>query len=222
MTAFEEEPWEAEIGQLLGGLPAVDPPEGFIDRALDHRPLYAGRLLTGLMALTIIAVVGVSVTGSLGRGRVAPELSVLAERHDSVNAGTGLDLAPAPTAIETGVDMPAGFERTGDYAGDDLEFAIYERGDESISVIVQNGKADWESLPADGLTTIEGQRAWVASSDSTVVVQADGSVVTIIGLSAEEVGDVIVAVPRREPSAYDRVVETVAAVAGQLGFPNLE
>ena len=223
MTVFDEEPWEAEIGQLLGGLPSIDPPDGFIDRALDHRPLHAGRIVLGLMAVALASLVAVTATGTVGRGVVAPELAVLSERHDAVTAGsgTGLDLPPASASIETGVRMPAGFERTGDYAGDDLEFAIYQRGSESVSVAVQDGRVDWDALPPGGLTTMEGQRAWVDRDLMIVIVEADSSAVTIIGLSAEEVASVLATVPRREPSTYDRLEETVSAIVGQFGFPSV-
>ncbi|MCP4222649.1 MAG: hypothetical protein GY773_04830 [Actinomycetia bacterium] len=57
-----EEPWEAEIGALLGGLPMVEPPEGFLAAAMDHRPLRGGRTLVGLAAAVVI--VGAAIVGA--------------------------------------------------------------------------------------------------------------------------------------------------------------
>ena len=75
-----EEPWEAEIGALLGGLPPVDPPEGFIDSALRHRPLHAGRILVGLAVLSIVALVGTVGSGVVGRAEVTPPIDERAAR----------------------------------------------------------------------------------------------------------------------------------------------
>ena len=71
-VGLPEEPWEADVGALLGALPPVDPPEGFIASALDHRPLYAGRIVVGLLggfaAMVVLAfVVTTSDESDVGR-----------------------------------------------------------------------------------------------------------------------------------------------------------
>ena len=76
-----EEPWEAEVGALLGRLPMVEPPEGFLVGALDHRPLRGGRTLVGLVALVLIAVVAVVgadlVERTVVSARLDPVVAVL-------------------------------------------------------------------------------------------------------------------------------------------------
>ena len=58
-----DEPWELDVAAALRGLPAVEPPAGFIDRAVDHRPLHAGRFAAALVA---VALVGVGASLSVG------------------------------------------------------------------------------------------------------------------------------------------------------------
>ncbi|MGI9595759.1 MAG: hypothetical protein ACR2QK_06350 [Acidimicrobiales bacterium] len=219
----QEEQWEADIGALLGRMPAVDPPPGFIASAIDHRPLYAGRILVGLLGVTLLALLGVVVTDAAGRSRVAPELDDLAQRHDvAVRAGVlGSLSADVDYRVDTGVDMPDGFERTRNLAAEDLRQAVYARDDQSVSVFVQDGRLRWDQLPADGLTEIDGLPAWVDENRRFVVVETNTKTVTIVGLSSADVGDVLETLPRTGPSFLDRTRSTVNAITGQLGFPDL-
>ncbi|MEM7274527.1 MAG: hypothetical protein AAF547_15685 [Actinomycetota bacterium] len=215
-----EEPWEAEIGDLLAGLPQVAPPAGFIDQALDHRPLRAGRTMVGLAIASVVAVGAVLVTGAAGRTTVTPQIDELAQRHTTVQAGV---LAPSTAEvdyrIDTPVDMPDGFERTRNLEAEEVLQAVYARGDTAVSVFVQDGPVGWNALAEDGLTTIDGRRAWVDEARRAVVVEASGSTVVIVGLSSSEVGEVLATVPEADRTIGDRVGELVEAVTGQLGFP---
>lgn len=74
---FPDEPWEAEISQLLGGLTPVEPPPGFIDQAIDHRPLFAGRALVGLLAAASLLFGASYALGAFGQPRLVPDLSAL-------------------------------------------------------------------------------------------------------------------------------------------------
>lgn len=74
---FPDEPWEAEISQLLSGLGSVEPPPGFIDQAIDHRPLFAGRALAGLLAAAAVVFGATFALGVFGQPRLVPELSTL-------------------------------------------------------------------------------------------------------------------------------------------------
>lgn len=62
-----EEPWEAEISGMLRGLPPVEPPAGFIEAAIDHRPLHAGRTMAALALASLVAVIVATISG-LGAG----------------------------------------------------------------------------------------------------------------------------------------------------------
>lgn len=63
MFEHEEEPWEADISRLLGGLPPVEPPQGFLPAAVDHRPLFAGRTIVGLAGMSAAVVAAALLTG---------------------------------------------------------------------------------------------------------------------------------------------------------------
>lgn len=217
-----EEAWEAEIGDLLGGLPAIDPPSGFMARAIDHRPLYAGRTLVGLVAASVLAATVVVLTGAATRAPVAPEVDDLARRHDSVvRAGVlGSLTGQSGPSIDTPVEMPNGFERAGQVTAADLQQAVYARGDEAVSIFVQDGPVAWGQLPAEGLTEFDGMRAWVDDDRRIVVVETTGDTVTIVGLSGDEVAAAVADLPRSGPSFGRLADETVRAITGQLGFPD--
>lgn len=219
----EEEPWEREIGALLGRLPPVDPPAGFIDSALDHRPLHAGRILVGLLALSVVALLASVATDAAGRTRVAPQIDQLAQRHDNlVRAGViGSLSVEAEDPVETGVDMPEGFERTYDLEAEDIRQALYARDDQAVSVFVQSGRVRWDSLPPGGMTEIDGVTAWVDEERRVTVVEASNRMVTIVGLSGDQVGQVLDTVPRSDPTLLERAHRTVNAITDQLGYPDL-
>lgn len=74
---FPDEPWESEISQLLSGLAPVEPPPGFIEQAIDHRPLFAGRALAGLSVAAGVLFAASYAFGAFGQPRLVPELSTL-------------------------------------------------------------------------------------------------------------------------------------------------
>lgn len=221
MTSIsEEEPWEADIGAMLGGLPMVDPPNGFIDAALDHRPKYAGRSVLALCVLSMVGVFAAVLTGAAGRTTVVPQVEELAQRHTTVQAGIlGPSTGEVDYRIDTPVEMPDGFERTRNLAAEDIQQAFYAGGDTSVSVFVQDGPVRWDALSADGMTEVDGLRAWVDDTRQIVVVEASNNTVTIVGLPLNDVGQVLQTVPRAEPSWFDRAQELVDSMVGQLGFP---
>lgn len=216
-----EEPWEADIGAMLRGLPQVEPPDGFIDQALDHRPLWAGRTTGALALASVVAVVAIVVSGADARTTVSPQIDELAQRHTTVQAGV---LGPATDELDFRIDspvaLPEGFERTLNLAAEDLQQAVYNRDDDtSVSVFVQDGSVQWESLDQDGLASIDGQQAWIDEEQEVVVVEAAGSTVVIVGLSPDEVGEVLATVPPADRSFGARLGELVDVVTRQLGFP---
>jgi chemotaxis signal transduction protein len=71
------------------------------------------------------------------------------------------------------------------------------------------------------LTEVDGLRAWVDDSRKIVVVEASNNTVTIVGLPADGVSQVLSTVPRSEESWFDKTQELVESVVGQLGFPRL-
>ncbi|MEM9651389.1 MAG: hypothetical protein AAGA65_04785 [Actinomycetota bacterium] len=220
MTSIrEEEPWEADIGAMLGGLPTVDPPPGFIDAALDHRPKYAARCVAGLCGLSVIAIALTLVTGAAGRTTVAPRIDELTQRHTAVQSGVLGTAVEVDYRVDTPIELPAGFERTHNLAAEEIRQAFYDNGDAEVSVFVQDGPVRWDALDRSRLAEVDGVRAWVDEPRNIVVVEASGATVTIIGLPVEDVGQVLESVPRTEQTTIDRSRELVEAIVGQLGFP---
>lgn len=236
---LHEEPWELEVGALLGRLPDVDPPDGFIDAALDRPPHQAGRLLAVLSAITVVALAAASLLDSRGPASVVPPVDELLARHDltalagsSVQEAEGAEEAEGVEGADQGsgpgelVELPAGFHRaagrgatggTGTAGADELRQAVYARGDQSVSVFVQDGPVAWESLPPDRMTELDGVAAWVDTERRVAVIEIDGVAVTIVGLGAGDVGELrTTARPGGEAGSDAQGV--VDAIVRRLGF----
>ncbi len=225
MTASDflpEEDWESDISALLGGLPNVAPPDGFITEALDHRPLHAGRLVAGLGAAVFVAF-GVAIgLGGFGQSSVVPELSALNAQHAAASAG-GLGTASydsddesADDAVEVApnLDLQARIVRE-----EDLRQAVYDVGGDQVSIFSQPGVVDFDELPSGTIITIEGVTAWEAADDNVVVLQTADYAVTIIGLEPAEVERAIADIPGQGTAAA--VGRLVNEFTSQLGFPDL-
>lgn len=230
-----EEPWEAEIGALLGGLPPVEPPAGFIDAALDHRPRHAGRIVAGLGLVSIVAVAVALLTGAAGRRSVVPQIDELVARHDlAAQAGLVADRSSADDADDAdgadGVDgggavvadhpveLPKGFRPAGTATSEEVRQAVYARGDESVSVFLQNGRVDWSSLGPRGLGEMAGLPAWVDDQREIVVLETDDGVITIIGLAPAELERTLRGLTGADRSLAARARDLADAIVVELGF----
>lgn len=222
MSEFiEEEPWEHQIGSMLGAMPMVDPPAGFIDSAIDHRPLHAGRTILALLALSLLAFSVSVATDAAGRSRVTPDFDELAQRHTAVRAGVFPEGLEVDYRVDTPVAMPEGFERTGNLAAEDVRQAVYANGNTAVSVFVQDGRPRWDSLAADGRREIDGLDVWFSPTLEVAVIEASNQTVTIVGLPESELADVLGAVPRGGSGVMDRIQRTVNSITEQLGYPDL-
>ena len=224
-----EEPWEAEIGALLGGLPTIDPPEGFIDAAIDHRPLNAGRTLGLLGLLTVALFALVAATDAIGERTVVPPIDELVARHDLAARAGGLDPSSGddgaePTLAERSnpLDLPDGFEASATVDAEDIRQAIYGRGDRSVSVFVQDGRVAWSSMPQEHLTELGGLRAWVDAERRIAVLEADGATVTVIGLGPDELDETLGRVAGSSQTFWGRLSELAEAVVVPLGYTPIE
>ena len=97
-----EEPWETHVASALAGLPLVEPPDGFLARAVDHRPLHAGRTLAAWAA---IAAAGLGLSLALGASEPAGEGAAASEAENVADAdgfGSGLGTLRSPTFAEIG------------------------------------------------------------------------------------------------------------------------
>jgi hypothetical protein len=224
-----EEPWEGEISALLGAMPAVDPPEGFVAEALDHRPLHAGRTVAGLVLATIVVAMLSATSGLINHAAAIPEIAMLTSRHSAAQAGVagsgaGVEAEPGDGGSQPPVSLPDTYHREATIEADDLRQAVYSREGETVSVFVQDGKVDWEALPDAGRVRIADEPAWVDEAGQVTVLEAGEQAVTIVGLPPEEVAALIAALPPDEPpgpgrSLYERSVDVATKMAEQLGFP---
>jgi len=224
-----EEPWEAEIGALLGALPPVDPPDGFLAAALNHRPLYAGRTMAGLLAATAAAVVLALGVGVSNPSVVLPELDAMTQRHLAAQADLGpRDEPAAPDGGAAEAELTAGFlaSRLGGYElvhvveTDELHQSIYRgRDGAAFSVFVEAGAVDWVGLPLEGLTDIGGTRAWSDPDREATIVQLGDETVTIVGFPLDEIGTLLTDVPDEARSFADRAQELVTSIVAHLGYP---
>lgn len=238
-----EEAWEAEVTDLLAGLPFVDPPPGLIDDALDHRPLYAGRTLAGLGVMAVLALGAFVGFGDVDFGGVdgdfvVPPVADLVAQHDATagddvaggdllnpalgfTIGSGTDavqIEPIPDGDASNTaSLPDGFERQATFAGAELEQQVFNSADGAASIFLQPGSVDFDELPAEGRTTIDGVAAWSDPSTETVVVQAADATVTIVGLSEEEVATVVASLERPD-SFVSSLGGRLAEWTTQLGF----
>ncbi len=215
-----EEPWEAELGARLRALPPVEPPAGFIDAAIDHRPLYAGRILAALATTTVLLVALVAGTGVVERAGVVPPIDDLVVRHDvTARAGFASEADEDETpGNDSPLTLPDGLEKAGTVTAEDLRQAVYARGDESVSVFVQDGRVDWSGLPEGGLTDLDGLPAWVDGGRRIAIIEAAGSTVTVVGLAPDELQRTLQETPRASTGLGERIGDLADAVAEVFGY----
>jgi hypothetical protein len=221
-----EEPWEQESASLLGALPTVEPPPGFLSSAVDHRPLFAGRVTGALFSASMVALTVGIVVGALEQPAVTPSVDALRARHSSMvldlfagrSTDEGLFSALDPQAGPP-VSLPHDFESHGYVEADRLRQAVFARKDEAVSIFSEPGRVDWSGLPSGNLESISGVTAWIDPDRKVAIVQADGAAITIVGLDATEVGEVLASMPAGEDGFARRFRDATAALTTELGFP---
>ena len=221
-----EEPWELEIHELLSSLPPVEPPEGFLARAVDHRPKYAARLSVAALssvAVVALAIVGLGLVGD--HVAVAPPVRAYDERHQvaaGLGGGTGrvedlvFERISEPAEM---VDVPAEFQPLGMHRDGELVQLVYEHDDRPVSIFVQPGSVDWDRLPAGGLTRVGDRPVWIDARRRLVVVEAGAYVVCVVGVEVDEVLRQMRPDPPDEVTPGDRLKSLAREVARQAGFP---
>lgn len=225
-----EEDWEASISSMLANLPPVDPPDGFMAGAMNHRPLYAGRASLGLGAASLLGMALAIGLGGLRSSPVVPQVDSMARQHSLATASFFApfqnDSAPVSEDPEQilaqlpEVKLPSGLEPKASFVGADFRQELFagSAGGDTVSIFHQPGLVDFDKLPILGLREIEGIPAWVDTEQSITVIQAKDEAVTIVGLSADEVASVVRSVPRAGP--IDKLAEALNTITSHLGFPN--
>ncbi len=233
-----EEEWEAGIAGLLGGMATIDPPEGFIGNALDHRPLYAGRSALMASLVSVVAAVVIFGSGVLGDDVVVPDLEALVDRHSFTEASLFETVIPlgstdedryvfeliedGPVAADTPLLLPSGFELEASFKGRNLDQAVFTSGGDAVSVFQERGRVDFERLVQQGLTKIDGVNAWSDPSRDLVIFQAAESTVTIIGLQPGMMGEVAATLdPESDLSTWSKVGQRINRMTRELGFADV-
>lgn len=104
---FADEPWEGEISELLGRLHVVDPPAGFIEQAIDHRPLFAGRSVVALVAASAVLLAASIAVGAFGQPRLVPDLSTLTAGSAVMQTDPSASVFRKPGSVELD-ELPGG------------------------------------------------------------------------------------------------------------------
>ena len=226
---FEEDGWESEISALLASLPMVEPPPGFLERAVDHRPMFALRGTVALLSGATLALFGVTQVGGLDRHEVVPPVDDLLERHATAEVAmhdgtleSGQGLVRGDDGDGPPLSLPGSLEHQGQIEGGDPDQVLYADDDDAVSVFLQPGRVDWDELPRDGMDTLGGVPAWVDPEKELVLVESSDAAVTIVGLSPAELIGPLQTLPRRSRGAAAWLRETASAISAQLGFADLD
>lgn len=231
---WPDEPWEREIGELLGSLPtSIEPPPGFIASAVNVPPLHTARVVGAVVAASMVAVA--LAVGVGDRWLVAPSVDELAERHVAAEAVFLPDSSTAGGATLGSVDedddemaewvMSAidGYERAGTVASDELPQAVYRRPGEAISVFTLDGPVDWDALDPGGRERVGGAQAWSDDERSVTVIETSDGAVAVVGIGPTEVLAAVAgaapADPPPERTVLDRAGDLATSIADHLGFP---
>ena len=227
--SLEEEPWEHEIQRLLGSLPPIEPPEGFLVRALNHRPLFAGRVGVGLGVLAVGSLAACLAAGWFAPRQVVPELASMTQQHEMsvANLFGGLTNQTLPIfepidAAEptTSVTLPDTWDHAGNYEEADIQQVLYAEGDAAVSVFSEPGLVAWDEMSESGRTTLKGIPAWVDPVNKIVVIQAADSVVTVVGLDADEVVVILEGLSADGRGFWDTALDVANGLATSVGFPD--
>lgn len=207
----------------LRALPELEPPpdliEGLVRRR--HRRVVLGAL--GGFAAAAVAVL-VALSASVGPvPRIEPQLAAFVDDHEA----TAVTVPAAPDRQErssfAGLQVDnrvAGFDLVAVQTDDEVVHAFYWRDGRVVSVFRQDGAVDWDALPEGGERLRVGDRdAWRSADDSSMVLDVDGSVVTIVGadreVRAQVAGDVSGPPPE---SWWDRAHDAAQTVLGAFDF----
>lgn len=234
---------------LVRDLGEVEPPQGFLERALPgERSRFSPRLgLVGLVAVAAAWVLILAVGLGVALPDVSPPVDEFADQHAEVADATetsptlpersdGLQrLSPeevsdldAPFVVPDAIDP---FERVAAYAGEGTVQVLYADREREVSVFQQEGSLDWDELPAEGRRDDpDVGRAWVGTVETpsgpaaVAVVPRGGDIVyTVIATSPEEAWQVAERLPPpRDYSIAERTKRNLEGVARRLGFGRVD
>jgi hypothetical protein len=227
---------------FVRGLGEVEPPTDYIDRVLTrfHRRQQTRWGLVGLVGVAALWIIVLIIGAGLALPEVSPPVSEFAGQHEvasvdperlpeieDVRVIDAEDVSTVATPFVVPDDLATDFERVVVYdKGEGIVQALYRNDDTSVSLFEQEGVLDWESLPPEGLTEIDGQRAWVgtvvgeAGDEHPVVIIAEWPVVyTLVGGDPAHTPSLVRELP--DPQEYtlgDRARQSVDNLSRRLGL----
>jgi len=213
----------ARLGQArawLRSLPPVDPPEGFLERAiaLAGQPVVEPKKRKwGMLNLVATAAVWVMVLGFVNLNRsehVSPDVANLAQTHTEASAGLGGLLGSlgggkpqqqqAPQ-VDLGEPYWAPLSLPGDLTlrqvqlNGDLVGLVYSNDSDLVMLYEEPGRVSPSALEGGREVSIDGSKGWIIDRGRTmiVVVQRDDLAYAVVGPSD---GALVGAVATRLPS----------------------
>ncbi len=227
----------------LRALPAVEPPEGFIEQAIAaaNRPVAEPKKRKwGMLNLVATAAVWVAVLGFVNMSRsndVSPDAANLAQTHTEASAGFGGLLGSlgagrpeqqaAPQA-ELGEPYWAPLSLPGDLGlrqvqiSDNLVSLVYCNDADLVMLYEEPGVLDPNAISGAAPISVAGTEGWLLQTDTSrvVIVQRDDIVYAVAGPPDGELVDAVVeqlpAPP--SPSIVDRLGDAGRGLLDSFGL----
>lgn len=218
---------ERATAQLLRGLASAEPPADFLARVASRGPVPPSQLRrhvrfavanVAAAAAVWIGVVGVARI-TTGDERIRPELDALVGAH-SANAVIGTNRIAVRTTDAVPSTLLGGYQLVETSVVDGRREALYSDGEAWVSMFVEPGRLDTDTLPADARpVTVDGRRGWAmrVGSDEIVIVERDGTVVMLVGDASEQLMTGATG-EAPSPSVRQRVAASARGVIDSFGF----
>jgi hypothetical protein len=225
-----------EAREMLRGLPAVDPPAGWIEELVSDGKVVALAPRRRLAMTTMITSVAAGLLllvlagNQIGLPEHDPRVATAVGVHESSADGLAGSLDPsragggdptAEAALQRALDrIAAPFVAPRELAGyvlveatfpDDSVHLVYGKGGHALSLFERRGSVDFDALTHGERRDIAGHAAWQSDDGAVVVVDDDEITFTIVGDEGDAVLDVAGALPSSaDASITERVTRAVA------------
>ena len=186
-----EQPEDTGVRRVLGGLPPVDPPPGFLPGLVRRTRLRADSLVaSGLAVAFVVLTVGVAAESGVDEHDVEPRLERLLDQHEAaMGPGSGqvggferTDTEELGAPYWAPTDLAGSFHAMGAFVDEDLAQVAYRSGSTELSVFEEPGDLDRSAMRRQHLDRLDGS-AWMMADDHlvVVVVEREDMVYTVVG-----------------------------------------